>query len=166
MIQQEYDYNTVRLGTVICFMLYCAVITERVMVVCDLIITGSCDEPDWTRTVMCLGLISASLVLTCVRMYDIKDTGKLIIYRLNKLHFISDVISLLVGFHTGLGNTSLFTVYVFVAVTMIVYDTMMNVFVLWFHTFAFKMFDVNTLRLCSYTKKGYIKCLSKNQKVV
>ena len=157
MNQQE-----AKLSTVICFMIYWLVILERILVTIELIITGECDEGEWVRTTMCFGVITASIVLTCLRMYDIKDIGKLIIYRLNRLHLYSDVITLLVGFWTGLYQDELFVV--FIAGTTLIYDSMLNVFVIWFPTFAFKMFDNNTLRLSSYTKKGYIKCLNKGKK--
>lgn len=150
--------------TMISFLLYISVLIERVLTLYVMINTGEDITSVIGRFAVVLSVCFSTIILSCVRLYDSEHSGRMLVYRLNRLHLYSDIIVIMAGFMTGLFRYWLFVLYMILVGTGILYDTMINIFVILKPELCFSKFDRKKVRLHSYTARGYKRCMNTENK--
>ncbi len=137
--------------------LYSVVITERLFALIMILLVGS-----FPVTHIVAGLLSivagiATFLLFSVRVFDLIYPHILRVYRLNRIHAVSDLLVIVLFILTGAGNSILFILYSFFAIMWIVYDVLANIVMTVAPKYCLSNFNTQILSIHAFGYKNYIR---------
>lgn len=155
------QYTIIFMSVLVCFMLYGAVMLDRILVF-YLQVSGELVYTTATTHIVTFGLIVGTCALYWARMFDSEYAGVLLVHRLNKLHLLSDSIMIFLGVITGLTSNGLFVIYMFIVGTGTVYDVILNVLFLLRPVYCARKYNMNNMRVHMFSLQSYVKCIRLN----